>query len=282
MKQDEKDFILEAAGYLEDPGAFIRAVGVLGNPLERLQDKLPAPAHDAIAKATQKALEKALEAAIKSIPEGEVSQRAEAIDFTAAGARAGETGLLHTVSAAVSGAASGVFGLASLPIELPLTTTIMLRSIARTAREFGADLSKPEERLECLYVFTLGTRSKDDDAAETGYYASRLAFMQLLREATAYLSSKTASEALKAMATGSAPILVRVMGAIAGRFQIAVTQKMVAGAVPVIGAVGAAALNAAFTQHFSKAARYHFGLRRLERVYGKEAVERLYAVGYSR
>jgi hypothetical protein len=46
--------------------------------------------------------------------------------------------------------------------------------------------------------------------------------------------------------------------------------------VPGIGAAAGAALNVAFTEYFSDVAKYHFGLRRLERFHGEAAVRRLY------
>jgi EcsC protein family len=46
--------------------------------------------------------------------------------------------------------AGGTFGLAALPVELPVSTTIMLRSIADIARSEGEDLSDPETALACV------------------------------------------------------------------------------------------------------------------------------------
>jgi hypothetical protein len=45
-----------------------------------------------------------------------------------------ELGLLHKALAAASGAVGGGFGLAALPVELPISTIIMLRSIGDIAR----------------------------------------------------------------------------------------------------------------------------------------------------
>ena len=42
--------------------------------------------------------------------------------------------------------------------------------------------------------------------------------------------------------------------------------------MPVVGAVGGAAVNAAFAHHFQTMARGHFTVRRLEREHGAEAV----------
>ena len=47
----------------------------------------------------------------------------------------------------------------TLPIELPVSTIIMLRSIADIARSEGEDLSDPESALSCVQVFALGGRS---------------------------------------------------------------------------------------------------------------------------
>ncbi|MGC1315990.1 MAG: EcsC family protein, partial [Pseudolabrys sp.] len=42
--------------------------------------------------------------------------------------------------------------------------------------------------------------------------------------------------------------------------------------IPVIGALGGAAINYAFIDHFQSVARGHFTVRRLERKYGKDTV----------
>ena len=47
-------------------------------------------------------------------------------------------------------------------------------------------------------------------------------------------------------------------------------------ALPVIGALGGAAVNYAFMEHFQDVARGHFTVRRLERTYGKELVRSEY------
>jgi hypothetical protein len=46
----------------------------------------------------------------------------------------------------------------ALPIEVPLTTTLMLQSIADIARHYGQDLRRPESRIACQEVFALGDR----------------------------------------------------------------------------------------------------------------------------
>jgi hypothetical protein len=44
----------------------------------------------------------------------------------------------------------------------------------------------------------------------------------------------------------------------------------------VVGALGGAAVNYAFIDHFQDVARGHFAVRRLERLYGKEKIRSEY------
>ena len=46
--------------------------------------------------------------------------------------------------------------------------------------------------------------------------------------------------------------------------------------MPVIGALGGAAVNYAFIDHFQEIGRAHFIVRRLERRFGKDAVREAY------
>jgi EcsC protein family len=70
--------------------------------------------------------------------------------------------------------------------------------------------------------------------------------------------------------------LVRFIAQVASRFGVVVTQKVAAQTVPVVGALGGAAVNHAFIEHFQEVARGHFTVRRLERVYGKDVVRTEY------
>ena len=63
---------------------------------------------------------------------------------------------------------------------------------------------------------------------------------------------------------------------VASRFQVVVSQKIAAQAVPIAGAATGALINAAFTDHFNAVARYHFGIVRLEQQHGKEVVQAAY------
>ncbi len=175
----------------------------------------------------------------------------------------------HRFMSSVSGAVGGAFGLMALTVELPISTTIMLRSIADIARSEGEPLSEAETKLACLEVFALGGTKEEDDGVDTGYFAVRAALAGAMTEATKYLAQQ-------GLASSGAPVLVRFLSKIASRYSIQVSEKAAAQAIPLVGAAGGATVNLLFMDHFQNMARGHFIVRRLERAYGKELVRDAY------
>jgi hypothetical protein len=176
---------------------------------------------------------------------------------------------LHKVIVAATGAGGGAFGLAGLPVELPVSTTIMLRSIADIARSEGEQIKTPGAKLACIEVFALGSHSEADDAAEIGYFTVRAALAKTVSEAAKHIAEKGLSKE-------GAPIIARFVAQVASRFGITVSQKVAAQAVPVVGAAGGAIVNLLFIDHYQDMARGHFIVRRMERTYPPEAVKNTY------
>lgn len=156
-----------------------------------------------------------------------------------------------------------------LPVELPLSTAIMLRSIADIARSEGERLRTPGAKLACLEVFALGGRSKSDDASESAYFLIRGALANSVSEAAGYITERTLVEE-------GAPAIVRFITQLATRFGVNVSQKVAAQAVPLIGAAGGGVINVLFIDHFQEMARGHFIIRRLERTYDPQLVRAEY------
>lgn len=245
--------LAEAKSLLETPGLAAKATNLLGAPIEKGFALLPDKWSQRIGESTRNALMAAMKAALLTM------------------GRQGDEAYprWHKIAAAVSGAAGGAFGLPALVVELPISTTIMCRSIADIARANGESLDVVGTRLACIEVFALGGASRQDDAAETGYFAVRAALAQAVSEAAQYLASHRIAEE-------GAPALVRLIALIAGRFQIQVTEKVAAQAVPVIGAASGALINLLFIDHFQDMSRGHFTIRRLERHYGSDEVRTEY------
>jgi hypothetical protein len=165
------------------------------------------------------------------------------------------------LASGIAGAVGGFGGVATLAVELPVTTIVMFQSITKIAAQEGEDLSRPDVRLACLEVFALSTDGRGPAALESGYYAARDALAKSADEAAVYVLRR--SSLLEA-----GPAVVRLVSAIAPRFGLLVSQEIAASAIPIIGAATGGSLNVAFVQHFNNIARGHFAVRSLERKYG--------------
>ena len=176
---------------------------------------------------------------------------------------------MHKAGAALSGGIGGFIGFPALPFEIPISTALILRSIADIAQSTGERISSKETKIACLEVLALGGSSDSDDAAETGYYSIRAMLAKSVSDASKHLASKGISE-------DGAPVLVRLIAKIAEKFGVEVSQKVAAQAVPYIGAAAGATVNTIFMSHFQKMATGHFIIRKLERKYGKNEIERIY------
>ena len=60
------------------------------------------------------------------------------------------------------------------------------------------------------------------------------------------------------------------------RYSARVSHKLLAKAIPLVGAASGAAINSLFVRHFQDVARAHFTIRRLERVYGAAPIQDAY------
>ena len=256
MEWEERDLenLKTAVNLLENPGFIAKISDLVGKPIEFVIEKLPSGAGDRISKAVHQSLLAAVNAAVMTMDPND---------------RGKPWFKSHLAAAGVAGGVGGAFGLVALPIEMPITTTIIMRSIADIARSEGEDLSILQSKFACLEVFAMGGTSDEDDATESGYFAVRAALARAVSEAAKYVAEKTVVE-------DGAPVIVRLLAQIAARFNTVVGEKIVAQGVPVLGALGGVTINVLFIDHFQDMARGHFIVRRLERRYGEDEVRKRY------
>lgn len=243
-----------AKSRLEHPGLVARLADLVGKPIDQGLKALPAGLNKTAVEMARKALLKSLEFAIGTLG-------------TVKAARSRDR--LHKILVAGSGFAGGAAGIAAIPLEIPISTTLILRSIADIARSEGHNISSLETRLSCLEVFALGGRSSRDDSVEEGYWVVRAALARSVSHAAAYIGRQ-------GLAEEGAPPIIRLISAIASRFSVVITDEIAAKAIPIVGALAGGAINLAFMQHFQQMARGHFVVRRLEAKYGSSRVEELY------
>jgi hypothetical protein len=189
-----------------------------------------------------------LPASVRAELERAVSQALEkAHGLAAVGRRAPDLGPRGaTYAAMASGAIGGAAGLAGSLVELPVTITVMLHAIRSEAAAAGYDPDDPQVRLACIEVFSAGSPLRGDDGVNTAFLSARLAV------------------------TGGT--LQKVLATVVPRLAVVFGQKLAAQAVPVMGALTGAALNAAFLNYYREIARIRFRLLRLSEVHGAEVV----------
>lgn len=262
------EFLRAAARYLESPSYLMKLAEAIGQPVQKLAEKVvPTRVADLGKAALRRAMFLAADTVVSS-PAGD--------EFEKAYNTSGWTGFWHRLAVTATGGVGGAFGLPGLALELPVTTGILFRSIAAIADDFGEDLRKPEIRLDCLSVFCYGGPGPNDEAMDATFITTRLAMNTLVREAAEFMASRSSQAVAEALARGAAPVLLRFIDRVAAQFNVAVSQKFLAQSIPVVGIATGAAINNAFAGHFNTVARYYFGIRKLERQHGQELVQAEY------
>lgn len=217
----DEDLNSLALRYKSAGGVGIDLLNLLGAQADGLVEGLPGPVKDRLEGATEVALKQAMKAA-------NGSRRV---------IRPGQPTWLQTALATSMGAAGGIGGVGTALAELPLTTTVLLRTIQDVAEELEFDPAAENVQFDCIQVFAAAGPLSHDDNADLGFLGARMAL---------------SSGGIQKLMAVVAPRLAAVFG-----------QKIAAQAVPVLGAAAGAATNYAFINYYREMAHVHFGLRKL-------------------
>ncbi len=209
-----------AARYRAAGGLGVQLLSMAGGRAETLLERLPAAVRERLGAATESALQLAMKAALAS--RGALPDQADWVN------RAMSTAM---------GAAGGFGGLPSALVELPATTTVLLRIIQGVAAEHGFDPGAQSVQFDCIRVFAAAGPLAMDDGADLGFLTLRVTL------------------------TGGA--MQRLIGAVAPRLATVLGQKLAAQTVPVLGAMAGATANYVYSGYYREIAHVHFGLRRL-------------------
>ncbi|WP_333683593.1 EcsC family protein [Pontibaca methylaminivorans] len=216
----EAELDLLAARYRGASGIGLQLLNLLGSKAEGLLERLPEPVHAQLDRATEQALRLAMHTADRS--------RQRLPD---------QRPWVNTAVTTAFGAAGGFGGFPAALVELPVTTTVLLRAIQGVACEYGFDPGAEDVKFDCMRVFAAAGPLAMDDGADTGFLSLRLAL--------------TGGNIQRMIAT-VAPRLAAVLG-----------QKLAAQSVPVLGALAGATSNYVYTNYYQQVAHVHFGLRQL-------------------
>ena len=256
MTQSDISQLRQAYNILENPGFRIKVMNVVGMPIEKGMNLLPKGVNKEIVQASKAALTKAADFALFTLSKKYVAT---------------PSNWWHRTAVWGTGFFGGFGGISTTLVEVPVSTMIMLRSILDIARGEGENLEEADARLAALQVFALGSKSKSDDLADTAYYAVRMAMAAEVKSAIDFLGKSGAK-----LTNKNAPAIIRLIAKIAERFGVTVSEKAAAQGMPFIGGGIGVLINDIFIAHYQDMARGHFIVRRLERKYGKELVQKTY------
>lgn len=254
-ERDQAD-LMKAVEILEYPTFADQASKMIGKPLEFAIKALPNKVLSKLETLTNACMEQAYKVVLMTVDSKKSFKKS----------RNG----MHKTVVTLTGATGGFLGGLGLAVELPISTGIMMRSIADIARSEGEDLATAESRIACLQVLALDTTNRKDVPADAAaYFYIRMAMASAARDAATYIATSGLVEE-------GAPAIVRLMSAISERFGIQLTEKVAAEIIPVVGAITGGGMNFMFMSHFQRIARGHFIIRRLERTYGAEHIQEEY------
>jgi preprotein translocase subunit Sss1 len=260
MTKEDYNLLAASKSKMENIGLIMNGLNFVGNQIEKATNRIPEKTQLWLGKKVNSLLMSLVEVNLKTIKKKKVDT-----------APLKKTYKLAVVA---SGAGFGFFGALGFIADLTITTKFMMRSIMDIARNKGEDLYSVETQLACLEVFALGGKSKNDDGANTSYYATRMALKGAIKSASKYITENGIEKVLEKLLSG--PPMMQFVGKIASRFEIQALEKFAADAPPIIGAAGGAAINLAFMTHFQNMAEAHFTIRQLERKYGEDVIQAEY------
>ncbi len=209
-----------ARHYRSAGGPGIKLLNSLGGSAETLLEQLPASVRQGLTGATEQALWIAMHAA-------EGSRRAVP----------DQRPWVNTALTTAMGAAGGIGGVSTALMELPATTTMLLRAIQGAAAQEGFNPSEDGVKFDCVRVLSAAGPLSFDDGADLGFFSVRL--------------------------TLTGPAMQRLIAAVAPKLSVVLGQKLAAQSVPVLGAIAGGGTNFVYTRYYQQIARVHFGLRRL-------------------
>jgi len=267
ISQADTAIIRQAKTNLEQIGSLMKALNKVGGKLEMGVEMIPNKAQRWLQKHVNKLLLATVKANILSMQKGKAFKKPSDKTYKA----------LVTSTGVISGAFGSTTGVGTVLFfsELAMSTKFMMRSIIDIARAKGENIQELDTQLACIQVFALGGPSKEDDGAETSYYSTRVATNISVKKASEYIAKNGLKNLNKVLITSSNPIL-KFIGSITTKFMTQVSEKFIAQAIPIAGAIGGGAINLAFINHFQKMAEAHFTIRRLERKYSEILVKEVY------
>ncbi|WP_299108506.1 EcsC family protein [uncultured Winogradskyella sp.] len=268
ISPEDKDALVQAKSDMHNLSWAIRNVNKVGNTVETGVKFVPEKILLKVQKMTESVLIKIVKANLLTIQKHKTFKKPSKNTYKG----------IVTGTGVISGffGSSTGFGTAIFASEVTLTTKFLMRTIMDIARSEGEDIYTLEGQMACLQVFALGGGSKNDDDLEASYYTTRLALNSTINNVSASGIKITLDSLAKGAGVLGSNAIGNFLSKIATRLSLLISEKFLAQAVPVIGAIGGGGLNYVFVNHFQKMATAYFTIRRLERKYGEAEIKSVF------
>jgi len=268
ISAEDKQALKHAKMSMQNLGWAIRNVNKIGNTVETGINYVPEKVLVKVQKITESVLLKIIKANLLTIQKNKTFKKPSKNTYKS----------IVTGTGALSGffGSSTGFGTAIFASEVTLTTKFLMRTIMDIARSEGEDIYTLEGQMACLQVFALGGDSLDDDGMEASYYTTRMALNSALNNISAAGIKMSLDSLVKGASALGSNAIGNFLSKIATRLSLLISEKFLAQAVPIVGAIGGGGLNYVFVDHFQRMATAHFTIRRLERKYGEAEVKLVY------
>ncbi|RED46298.1 EcsC family protein [Winogradskyella eximia] len=265
---EDKEALKDAKSNMQNLGWAIRNVNKIGNTVETGVKHVPEKVLLKVQSITQSVLLKIVKSNLLTIQKNKTFKKPSKNIYKSIVTGTG-------VLSGFFGSSTG-FGTAIFASEVTLTTKFLMRTIMDIARSEGEDIYTLEGQMACLQVFALGGDSLDDDGMEASYYTTRMALNSALSNVSAASIKMSLDSLVKGASALGSNAIGNFLSKIATRLSLLISEKFLAQAVPIVGAIGGGGLNYVFVDHFQKMATAHFTIRRLERKYGEAEVKSVY------
>jgi hypothetical protein len=265
---EDIEVLKQAKASMQNLGWAIRSVNKIGNTVELGIRHVPENVLLKVQSITQSVLLKIIKTNLLTIQKNKTFKKPSKNVYKS----------IVTGTGALSGffGSTTGFGTAIFASEVTLTTKFLMRTIMDIARSEGEDIYTLEGQMACLQVFALGGDTLGDDGVDTSYYTTRMALNSALNKVSAAGVKMGLDSLVKGASLLGSNVVGNFVSKIAARLSLLISEKFLAQAVPIVGAIGGGGLNYIFVDHFQRMSTAHFTIRRLERKYGQAEVKLVY------
>lgn len=300
LDEYEERIINEIAHHIVSPNRVRQALALAGKPAERVLSYAASSKLGPIRKAgelvtagVQKALETSIEAAARISSDAAICASARELGLEVATLddlphrHLSELDKLadtfdrgHSIALGAEGALLGAatslaqgipFAQLLIPgliaIDVSSSITLLSRHTGCIAASYGYSPRIGTNRFHLIAAMAPPSETPDE-----GYFTAKLAAVESIREAGAFMLKAGDGLINRRLATQNAPRLVQLLQYVAGRLGIILTEKELGMLVPIAGAVLNGGLNVAFQKMGHTYAKDYFRILHLENRYGSDVI----------